>query len=252
MSFTTRHKADIALVIIFACLMVSGNPARAYTFEPTEIEFNAWPSYCKSRYATTDIGQRQPFTTNYSKLAITQSIQAIGQSTFEYIHHYCAGLVLLNRSKFSTSTDKASTLSDAFQEVNFTLQRIPETSPLYSSVLAAIARIQQELKKFDSAKQYLDRAIAIAPDEPAAYILLALLYREQGNQQQALQTLEQGNTVTDGMSADIHYNLGLIELEIGKVESAAKHAKAAYDLGYPLSGLKNKLMAKNAWPPVSN
>lgn len=252
MSFTAHHKIDIALVIIFAS-MIFGAPARAYTFEATEIEFNAWPSYCKSRYATTDAGQRQPFTMNYSKLAIDQSIQAVGRTTFEYVHHYCAGLALLNRSKFSPQgNEKASMLSDAFQEVNFTLQRIPETSPIYSSVLAVTARIQQEQKKFDSAKQYLERAISIAPDDPSAYILLSLLYREQGDLQLAMQTLEQGNTVTNGVSADIQYNLGLIALETGKLDSATKHAKAAYDLGYPLPGLKNKLIAKNAWPPVSD
>ena len=50
-----------------------------------------------------------------------------------------------------------------------------------------------------------------------------------------------GFKASDGASAEINYNLGLILLELGDLDGAARHAELAYDLGYPLPGLRAKL-----------
>jgi hypothetical protein len=41
----------------------------------------------------------------------------------------------------------------------------------------------------------------------------------------------------------LFYNRGLLELEMGNVGTARRYADRAYELGYPLSGLKNLLNA---------
>ncbi len=44
-----------------------------------------------------------------------------------------------------------------------------------------------------------------------------------------------------------HYNLGLLYIETKNYSLARKHAKRAYELGYPLPGLKNKLEKLGEW-----
>ena len=51
-------------------------------------------------------------------------------------------------------------------------------------------------------------------------------------------------TKLDPNSAEAHYNLGLAYLAKKNNQAAFKQAKLAYQLGYPLPGLKNKLAAQ--------
>lgn len=60
--------------------------------------------------------------------------------------------------------------------------------------------------RLPEAKQYLGKALRMAPD-----------------------------------NAEINYNLGLTLFALGEFESARKRARKAYQLGYPLPGLRNKL-----------
>jgi len=50
-----------------------------------------------------------------------------------------------------------------------------------------------------------------------------------------------GDKMVEGRSAEIQYNLGLVLLELGDIEEAQIAARKAYELGYPLPGLRNKL-----------
>lgn len=84
--------------------------------------------------------------------------------------------------------------------------RANEVYPNNAETLLVWAIHQFRNKRFSAAQQLLERTIAIAPD----YV-------------------------------EAHYNLGLVYVELNDAESAAKHAAIAYDAGYPLMGLKNKL-----------
>jgi uncharacterized protein HemY len=46
---------------------------------------------------------------------------------------------------------------------------------------------------------------------------------------------------------NINYNLGLLYVQKKDYEQAKIYAKKAYDLGFPLPGLKNKLMEAGKW-----
>ncbi len=49
-------------------------------------------------------------------------------------------------------------------------------------------------------------------------------------------------------SAEIHYNLGLLYIREGNFEYAREHAVRAYELGFPLPGLRRKLIDADQWP----
>lgn len=48
-------------------------------------------------------------------------------------------------------------------------------------------------------------------------------------------------------SADVHYNLGLYYLDTNKLNLALSHGHKAYELGFPLQGLKDKLKKRGVW-----
>ena len=47
--------------------------------------------------------------------------------------------------------------------------------------------------------------------------------------------------------ANIHYNLGLALIEVGRVDDALMHAQLAYKAGFPLPGLREKLKRMGKW-----
>jgi tetratricopeptide (TPR) repeat protein len=76
---------------------------------------------------------------------------------------------------------------------------------------------------------------------------MANLYREQRKLDLAIQTVNQANEATNGESADIQYTLGLLNLEAGNIDAAVENARQAYAKGYPLPGLRTKLMRLGRW-----
>ena len=51
----------------------------------------------------------------------------------------------------------------------------------------------------------------------------------------------------DHDAVEAHYNLGLLYFNQKNFSKSVEHARLAYDLGYPLPGLKSKLMKKGHW-----
>ena len=56
-----------------------------------------------------------------------------------------------------------------------------------------------------------------------------------------------GASELDSQSPEIAYNLGLLYIRKGDYVKARDYAVLAYSNGYPLPGLKNKLIEKGAW-----
>ena len=48
--------------------------------------------------------------------------------------------------------------------------------------------------------------------------------------------------------AEAHYNLGLLYVKQKEFELAVQSARKAYDLGFPLQGLRRQLDRAGAWP----
>jgi len=70
-----------------------------------------------------------------------------------------------------------------------------------------------------------------------------------GKLQDARQQLELGLTL-EPANANIHYNLGLVYLDLKDYPKAREHAQRAYDLGFSLTGLRKRLEAAGQWAPT--
>ena len=93
---------------------------------------------------------------------------------------------------------------------------------------------------------YFQRAIWFAPDD-ANILVLEGIYHQRKRQDTAAEESWKRALLIDSTSVEAHYNLGLLYFRQGDYPSSLAHARIAYELGYPLPGLKKKLIKKGYW-----
>jgi len=93
---------------------------------------------------------------------------------------------------------------------------------------------------------YFERAFRFKPDDVVAHMVYGIVLMQHKRYQEALEPLLKAIEL-DPQLSEAHYNLGLLYLELNKPDLALKHAKISYELGYPLPGLKAKLVAIGLW-----
>jgi tetratricopeptide (TPR) repeat protein len=98
-----------------------------------------------------------------------------------------------------------------------------------------------------TAECYFDRAIRWRPNDPTVRLLHGLFLHLSGNLEQALAEYKISERIQPN-SADLQYNLGLLYFDRKQYNLAKEHAKKAYQLGYPLPGLRKKLASVGQWP----
>jgi len=241
-----------AAVCAAACLSFSPKaPAAGWGFVPTAREWETWPQYCRVEYSYINRGANA-YGDYYPDSEIAAWRDRIGEKTFITLHHYCAAMLYLRRLKLERRPAyRAVLLSNAVSDGEFTYERTDTHSIVYPAVASVMAQAKYVNGDTDDAVQILQRAIDAQPSRFEAYGTLAEIYREQHQLDKAVAIMNQANTATGGESAEVQYNLGLINLEAGHVDAAVENAKHAYDLGYPLPGLANKLHKLGRWPPSS-
>jgi tetratricopeptide (TPR) repeat protein len=246
---TLIRTANVVARLLPLCgLLLVSRAAWSYEFVPTDAEFASWPTYCQARYVTTYVGWRSQWVATYPQATIDLWKKQLGAETFEYVHHYCAGIIWLERARFEPDKHtRAFYLSTAEEEALFTHRGVPKDSPIRPAIYVTLSQIEEEKGEHAKALEYLSQAITTRPDDALAYGALAVIQRKQGRLDLARDTLLKGDAATHGESAEIHYNLGLIYLELGNAEAAQAQAKRAYELGYPLPGLKKKLVKAGYW-----
>jgi tetratricopeptide (TPR) repeat protein len=100
--------------------------------------------------------------------------------------------------------------------------------------------------EFAPAYCYFERARAFVPDDPGVLLHEGYYFWKKKNNERAIEAYEAALAV-DPKSTDAHYSLGLLYYESGEYDKAVIHARAAYDAGYPLPGLKRKLQQAGHW-----
>lgn len=222
--------------------------AAAFSFEMSESEFSSWPMYCQARYASIDVGKRHPFSVNFSQTLIEQARAQLGAETFERVHHWCAGTTWLSRARLQRDQKmREFQLNEARSESLFTLDGLPPDSTIIPSILITLGLVCQEQLDVSCATENFEKAITMRPTEASPYSALALLHRKHKQLSAARDVLIRGDAASGGQSTEIHYNLGLILLEMGEIDGALEYAHKAYLAGYPLPGLKKKLKQIGRW-----
>jgi len=237
----------VSALAILTCIVVAGLMsmrtalAAGWGFTPTAKEWETWPQYCRVQYSYINRGAND-YGDYYPESAIATWRDRIGEKTFISLHHYCAAMLYMRRLKLERRPEyRANLLSRVVDDGSFTYDRCDPHSIVYPAVASVMAQAKYVNGDLDEAIAILQRAIDTQPDRFEAYGTLAGIYREQHKLDKAVEVMNDANKATGGDSAEIQYNLGLFNLEAGNVDAAVQNAKRAYELGYPLPGLRNKL-----------
>jgi len=89
---------------------------------------------------------------------------------------------------------------------------------------------------------WLHRATVFNPRDGTPFLLYGVYLARNGLHQEAAKQLEQASKLLPD-NAEVEYNLGLVYLDLKDFKASQAHAQRAYDLGFPLPGLRRKLAA---------
>ncbi len=101
---------------------------------------------------------------------------------------------------------------------------------------------------------YFQRASQIAPDDPIPHLVHGNYLAKTGKDNEALAEYQAAEKL-DPQNANLQYNMGLLYFNLKQYDQALSYAHKAYDNGFPLPGLKQKLESTGQWkdsPPQQN
>ncbi len=93
---------------------------------------------------------------------------------------------------------------------------------------------------------YFERALRINPKAPQTWALYGLHLQRRKDVDKAIDAYGRALELNPA-SMNAHYNLGLAYADQKRFDLANRHAQAAYALGYPLPGLKDRLVRSGQW-----
>lgn len=134
-------------------------------------------------------------------------------------------------------------------DLDYTLRAFPNHIPALTT-LDLLAQRQPKLVTLDGARFptecYFERAVRFMPDDGAARAAYGNYLYSRGKTDAAFKMfLEAERLKPDDPS--INYNLGLLYMKKKDYEKARLYGRKAYQLGFPLAGLKNQLIAVGKW-----
>lgn len=159
-------------------------------------------------------------------------------------------LPIVENAHFTEEVESGQSGHSSFigDDLDYTLQAFPN----HHRALATLARLALRDKtvhiphsKFP-VECYFERAHRFAPDDGLARATYGTYLFGMGRIDQALSVYKEALALEPD-NAMINYNLGLTYLRKHDFEHANQYAHKAYEIGYPLPGLKNQLVKAGKW-----
>lgn len=143
-------------------------------------------------------------------------------------------------------------------DINYTLRVFPNHARALNAVSKYEIKKQQQAREGDrpynpesegglTAECYFDRAMRWRPNDPDVYLVYGIHLYRLGRLDRALAAYKASERIRPN-SSDLQYNMGLLYFDLKQYALAKEHAKKAYQLGYPLPGLRKKLASVGEWP----
>lgn len=135
----------------------------------------------------------------------------------------------------------------AWSEFAFMLHYFPN----HPRALQLISDLSLQMEQTNRAIKYFDRALRLYPNNSATYALYGVFLHKLEKYELAIEQYTKA-LYLDNSSAEYYYNLGLAQFALQQYEQSNISAQKAYQKGYPLPALKEKLIAKGAWKTLLN
>lgn len=136
-------------------------------------------------------------------------------------------------------------------DIGYTLEHFPN----HHRALAALAKLglrdkrRQPLGAKYSIDCFFDRAIRFTPKDATVRMVYGSYLQAAGLAEPAMEQLSEAAKLEPDHPT-INYNLGLMYVKKKDYDKARLHAQKAYEMGFPLPGLKNQLVAAGQWRDV--
>lgn len=182
-------------------------------------------------------------TANYGPYDYTNALHRAEKLKVVEDYHYDVGVQSLKGSDLvENSFDRLGA------DIEYTLIAFPNHHPaLYTMIRYYLELVPNgEPKMTYEPICWFERAKRIAPDDATVLMLEGIYFQKVNRLDQAKQSYDSALEL-DPESAEINYNAGLLYLNLQDYDSAKSYAKRAYALGYPLPGLRKKLMKLGVW-----
>ncbi len=134
------------------------------------------------------------------------------------------------------------------QDLDYTLRAFPN----HTKALAALSRaaLRQRTLQLPGARYavecYFERAVRFQPDDGLAWGAYGQYVYALGENARALPMLKKAAELVPDNPA-VNYNAGIAYFNAKNYELAVQHAKKAYQLGFPLPGLRKMLVDAGKW-----
>jgi tetratricopeptide (TPR) repeat protein len=97
-----------------------------------------------------------------------------------------------------------------------------------------------------SVRCWLHRATVYNPNDGGAWLVYGIYIARLGQPREALIMLERADALLPD-DINVNYNLGLVYVDLKDFARARERAKRAYAAGYPLPGLRQRLIQAGEW-----
>lgn len=143
---------------------------------------------------------------------------------------------------------RGATAVHPFHDIAYTLNQIPNHPRALQALLRLAAREKATHIQGSSisVECFVKRAIEFAPEDLVPQMILAQYYAAQGKQDAALALLLEAEKKAPD-NPNLAYNIGLLQADLKRYDSALSYAHRAYLGGFPLPGLRDKLKRAGAW-----
>lgn len=133
-------------------------------------------------------------------------------------------------------------------DIGYTLRVYPNHVRALNSMvrLAIREKVDTPRGAIHSVECYLKRGEVFQPDDWHVKSAYGVFLLRVGRVAEAIERMEQAETMNPG-NANLLYNLGLAYAKAGKYPEALEKAHAAYRMGFPLPGLREKLKRAGHW-----
>ena len=137
-------------------------------------------------------------------------------------------------------------------DLSYTLRAFPNHHVALNSMvrLGEKKRVAKPDGAWWEVECYFNRALRFRPDDVVVRAMYTSYLLKAGRKTEALNQLNEAVKL-DEDNPNVNYNIGLIYFDLRDYEKSLYHAQHAYRLGFPLPGLRNKLMKAGKWKEPS-
>tara|TARA_R100000005_G_scaffold87841_1_gene57276 strand:- start:1682 stop:2338 length:657 start_codon:yes stop_codon:yes gene_type:complete len=154
-------------------------------------------------------------------------------------YHFTTEVESLTRGK--------STMSP-YGDLAYTLRAWPN----HHRALNSMSRYQFQVNRKRQGSEipaecWFQRAIHYSPNDATTMMLYGMYLHRAGKLAMAKSQYKAALAI-DSENIEANYNYGLLLVKLKEYSAAKRHAKKAYDAGFPLPGLRNQLAKVGQWP----